>query len=71
MISESTFRDYVARGVLPRGVMIGGPRRWSRTKLNAALENLEERTLNGETEMASAIRSMGNGTKAKIQRDAA
>jgi hypothetical protein len=70
-VAESTFRDYVARGLLPKGILIGGSRRWSRHKLNSTLETLEETTLNADGELAAAIQGIGNGAKAKVQRNAA
>lgn len=36
----STFREYVAAGILPEAVKIGKHARWSRTALNARLEEI-------------------------------
>lgn len=70
MISPSTFRDYVARKILPDGVLIAGSRRWSRARLNEVLEQRLEQPLNapGDDEIADAIKGWGHGKKANAQR---
>jgi len=65
----STFREYVAAGILPEGVKIGRHRRWSREALNTALAQIAAPTNNG---VGSALRGMAqNGPEKKGRRDAA
>lgn len=58
----STFRDYVAEGLIPKGVKIGKHRLWSRERVNAALASLEQTDLNSSAVQA-AIEGMGDGKK--------
>lgn len=39
-MGKSTFRDYVNRGLLPKGRRIGGSVRWSRHEVTRALADL-------------------------------
>lgn len=41
-LGESTFRDYVRRGLLPQGVMIGSARRWKVETVSKALDQLAQ-----------------------------
>jgi predicted DNA-binding transcriptional regulator AlpA len=69
-MAPSTFRDYVARGLLPKGIKVGGSRRWSRASVNDALERLTVQSNDGDPIMA-AIRGDANGPAQGSQRDAA
>lgn len=59
----STFREYVAAGVLPDGVKIGKHRRWARDTLNASLASLLDR--DKDTGIGAALRGLAHGQKAK------
>ena len=66
----STFREYVAAGILPEGVKIGRHRRWGREALNVALAQIGVPASNGGAGMA--LRDMAqHGQNKKRQRDAA
>jgi hypothetical protein len=67
-LGESTFRDYVARGILPAGALVGGKRLWSRARLNEALDGLATPK---ERPVAEAIRGMRNGQEKKARGHAA
>lgn len=65
----STFREYVAAGLLPEGVKIGRHRRWAREALNSALAQIGAPANNG---VGSALRGMAqDGPKKTGRRDAA
>jgi hypothetical protein len=67
-LAESTFRDYVARGILPAGALIGGKRLWSRARLNEALDGLASPA---ERPVSEAIRGMRHGQDKKARGHAA
>jgi predicted DNA-binding transcriptional regulator AlpA len=68
-MAPSTFRDFVARGILPEGIKIGGKRLWSRTSINDALEKLANPALISPID--KAIGELIDGEKAKGRRHAA
>ena len=65
----STFREYVADGLLPAGVKIGKHRRWARDSLNASLASLANPPKTGD--VGAALREMADGQKTKGGRHAA
>lgn len=65
----STFREYVAAGVLPEGVKIGKHRRWSRDTLNASLASLTGSPK--ADDISAALRGITHGQKEKGGRHAA
>lgn len=65
----STFREYVAGGVLPEGVKIGKHRRWSRDSLNASLASMLDK--GKDTTIGAALRDLADGEKSKGRRHAA
>lgn len=67
-MAESTFRDYVARGILPAGVALGGKRLWSRSRLNEALDGLANPK---ERPVADAIKGLRDGQDKKARGHAA
>ncbi|MBA3752659.1 MAG: hypothetical protein H0X01_00590 [Nitrospira sp.] len=65
----STFREYVAAGVLPEGVKIGKHRRWARDRLNATLATLADPAKDDGP--GAALRGIAHGQKEKGRRHAA
>lgn len=65
----STFREYVAAGLLPEGIKIGRHRRWGREALGAALAQIGNKADNG---IGAALAGMAqNGANKKGRRNAA
>lgn len=62
-LPPSTFRDYVAAGIIPQGIKIGRHRRWAREALNAALAMLAQPE--ADSSIAAALRGLAHGQKAK------
>lgn len=69
-LGESTFRAYVARGLLPEGVLIGSSRRWKVEAVSKALDRLQEGGSDGDP-ISKRIKGMFNGQKKEGNRDAA
>jgi len=61
-MGSSTFRDYVKRGLLPEGVMIGNLRRW---KVAAVLDVLDALRQNSDVDdpYLKALRGPSDGQK--------
>jgi predicted DNA-binding transcriptional regulator AlpA len=69
-IPVSTFREYVEKGWLPKGVKIGKHRLWSRASVNAALARMQEPSFD-DGGIRAAIEGMGHGKKKETPRNAA
>lgn len=68
-LPPSTFREYVAAGILPQGAKIGKHRRWSRDALNASLASLLAPAK--DAGIGAALKGLVDGQKAKGGRHAA
>lgn len=69
-LGESTFRDYVRRGLLPPGRLIGSSRRWKVEDVTKALDPPAEGGSDGDP-ISGRIKDFVNGQEKKGKRHAA
>ena len=69
-MAESTFRDHVASGLLPQGVLIGGKRLYRVADIDEALANLLPSEKDGDPVM-DRIGRAGHGQAKRAGRHAA
>jgi len=68
-LAQSTFREYVAAGVVPEPVTIGNKRRWHRLTVVEALAGRADPAANAAIDIMGAAR--GDGSTKKARRHAA
>jgi predicted DNA-binding transcriptional regulator AlpA len=62
-MGASTFRNYVQRGILPDGVLIGTLRRWKVDEVSEVLDALKGSSSHSEDPYLRALRGENHGQK--------
>jgi hypothetical protein len=70
-MGESTFRDYVKRGILPEGILIGSLRRWKVAGVSEALDRLQHSDSDTADPFLRALRIGNHGATTNGRRHAA
>jgi predicted DNA-binding transcriptional regulator AlpA len=61
-MGTSTFREYVKRGLFPKGILIGSLRRWKVMEISERLDALQRNSSHSDDPFLERLRG-GNGQK--------